>query len=192
VLTGSLLIVVVIPYPQIMGVSTLRRSASVGLVLCTITFAGATGAARADGDPASDVLYSTDVFLPYEAPIPKAVKQQLTETVKASRQAGYRIKVAVIGSTYDLGSVTSLYFKPQRYANFLWVELSGFYKGPLLVAMPNGFGFFSGKRSKKEQTLLRRLPLGHDANSFVRGTTNAVVKLAAANGHRFEAPSIKG
>ncbi len=153
---------------------------------------GVAGAARADGDPASDFLYSADVFLPYEAPISQAVKRQLAATVKASRRAGYRIKVALIGSAYDLGSVPSLYFKPQLYAKFLWLELSGFYKGPLLVAMPNGFGFYNGRQSKKEQAVLRRLPRGHDSNSFVRATINAVVKLAAVSGHRFRAPSGSG
>jgi hypothetical protein len=153
---------------------------------------GVAGAARADGDPASDFLYSTEVFLPYEAPISPAVKRQLVATVKVSRQSGYRIKVAVIGSAYDLGSVRSLYFKPQLYAKFLWQELSGLYRGRLLVAMPNGFGFYNGKEAKKEQALLRPLPRGHNPNSFVRATTNAVVKLAAASGHRFRAPSING
>ena len=167
----------------------LRRCLAGAGVVCAIALGGSMSTARADGDPASDVLYSSDVFLPYEAPIPSATKRQLVAAVKAARQAGYPIKVAVIGSQYDLGSVTSLYLKPQQYAKFLWLELSGFYHGRLLVAMPNGFGFYGGKTPKNDQRLLLHLPLGHDANSFVAATTSAVVKLAAADGHRFRPPS---
>ena len=49
--------------------------------------------------------------------------------------------MALIASPTDLGAIPSLFAKPQRYANFLDVEISFFGgKQPLLVVMPNGYG----------------------------------------------------
>jgi hypothetical protein len=47
-------------------------------------------------------------------------------------------------SRSDLGSVTELWRQPQSYARFLDQELSLslVYHGPLLVAMPGGFGYY--------------------------------------------------
>src|SRR5689334_5651000 len=52
------------------------------------------------------------------------------------------IRVAVIASRSDLGSVTELWRQPQTYARFLDQELSLVDHGPLLVAMPGGFGYY--------------------------------------------------
>jgi len=103
------------------------------------------GSAAADGDPASDVLLSTDVFTPYPPPSTKAVNA-LTDAVHAASANGDHLKVAVIGSKNDLGSVPSLFDQPRKYARFLGAELSFFYKGPLLVVMPNGYGFANNGR----------------------------------------------
>ncbi len=40
----------------------------------------AAGSARADGDPASDYLLGSQVFLPFDAKIPKAKEQELIAT----------------------------------------------------------------------------------------------------------------
>jgi len=96
--------------------------------------------ARADGDPASDFLLAQRVFFNPEE-IPKAQQQQLTAAVRSANANGFPIRVAVIWSDYDLGAVTSLWGKPRRYATFLSLELTYYYKGRLLVVMPSGFGF---------------------------------------------------
>ncbi|HEX4679355.1 MAG TPA: hypothetical protein VH210_09185 [Gaiellaceae bacterium] len=96
--------------------------------------------ASADGDPASDVLVSGTVFTPYPPP-PAAALRSLSAAVNAVELAGDRVKVAVIAKPADLGSVASLFGHPQNYAEFLSLELSFIYKGPLLVVMPAGFGF---------------------------------------------------
>lgn len=98
------------------------------------------GAAAADGDPASDVLLSQDQFTPYPPPSGKAA-QALSDAIQAASANGDHLKVAVIGSKNDLGSVPSLFGQPKKYARFLGAELSFFYKGALLVVMPSGFGF---------------------------------------------------
>jgi hypothetical protein len=98
------------------------------------------GGASADGDPASDVLLAGSAFTPYPPP-PAAALHSLGAAVDAVDLKGDRVKVAVIASSSDLGSVPSLFGHPQDYAKFLSVELSFIYKGPLLVVMPAGFGF---------------------------------------------------
>ena len=60
--------------------------------------------------------------------------------VREAARAGYPIRVAVIASLTDLGSVTELWNQPQLYARFLGQELSFVYRGPVLVVMPAGVG----------------------------------------------------
>jgi hypothetical protein len=103
-------------------------------------------AAPADGDPASDVLVSQDIFTPYPAPSADA-RTSLANAVRTINVSGDRVKVAVIASRTDLGSVPSLFGKAQDYAKFLGIELSFIYKGPLLIVMPSGFGFSDAGRS---------------------------------------------
>ena len=114
------------------------------LVVSTVILALAAGSfatsARADGDPASDVLATQPLFLPQDAGIPLAQQNQLTALLGAAASNGYQLRVAIIASSTDLGSVTELWRHPQTYARFLGQELSLVYRGPLLVIMPNGFG----------------------------------------------------
>ena len=115
------------------------RRAVVMLAVLAVALAGA-GAVRADGDPASDFLLVQKVFFNPEE-IPKAQQNAITAVVRSANENGYPIRVALIGSDYDLGAVTSLWHKPARYAKFLSFELTYYYKGRLLIVMPNGFGF---------------------------------------------------
>src|SRR5437588_283728 len=74
--------------------------------------------ALADGDPASDYLPLQGYYTPY-AGVSKPLTDALAEVVKETRAAGYPIKVAVIASPTDLGSVPNLFGQPQQYAEFL-------------------------------------------------------------------------
>jgi hypothetical protein len=102
----------------------------------------APAAARADGDPASDVLIKDRVFFPYYEKLPKASTQALTATIAKAKAAGYPVRVALIAHVYDLGSAGLLYRKPQSYAQFLAQELAQFNADWLLVVMPNGYGIY--------------------------------------------------
>jgi hypothetical protein len=104
--------------------------------------AGPAGSAWADGDPASDVLYSQSVFLPQDAGTSSHQRAQLGAVLQAARRSGFHLKVALIASPADLGSVTELWRQPRNYAMFLGQELSLVYGGALLVVMPNGFGVY--------------------------------------------------
>ena len=118
-------------------------------------------AALADGDPASDYLLVSPVFIPPDDGVPAAYAEQLTAVVAAAKAKHYVIRVALIKTRYDMGSVTVLYRKPQQYGHFLSQELHFVYTGRLLVVMPNGYGYAQGgKLQPKQQRIVdRSLPV---------------------------------
>jgi hypothetical protein len=116
--------------------------------------------ARADGDPASDMLLTQAVFVPVAAPPSPSATAALDQAVDAVYEHGDRLKVAVIGTPSDLGAVPSLFGHPSDYAQFLGTELQYYYAGPLLVVMPSGFGIYDEARSTTaEQAVLSAVPL---------------------------------
>ena len=155
-----------------------------------ILAAAAAQTARADGDPASDYLLGQKVFLPFDAKFPAKQSAQLTGIVDAANKAGFKIRVAVIWSDYDMGSVTSLYRRPKTYAKFLGLEIGFVYKQRLLVVMPNGFGFNWPKHpSAAEYALLSKIAVPPGPTGLLAAATAAVRKLAAAGGVRVAAPA---
>jgi hypothetical protein len=167
---------------------------ALGLTVATLAASASLAAAPqalANGDPASHVLLVDWVFIPVDAPVSKAVKEQLETVVQRARRAGYPIRVAIIGSPVDLGAIPSLFGKPQVYAKFLGEELTFLYKGRLLIVMPNGYGYYDGRgRSGPEQRVLRGLEVEEGADELVQSATRAVARLAAANGHPVAVPPL--
>jgi hypothetical protein len=147
--------------------------------------------AAANGDPASDVLLTQWVFVPYGSTISPAIAAQLENVVARARKAGYPIKVAIIGSPYDLGSVASLFGKPQAYAKFLGSELTFLYRGRLLIVMPQGYGYYDGRgRRGPELRVLKGLKVEKGSDKLVESATQAVAQLARANGHPLTVPPL--
>ena len=161
----------------------MRKALVLALVLAAV--AGLATAARADGDPASDVLYFQDVFLPYAKPSSGAAKQ-LESAVAAANKAGLRIKVAVIQSEQDLGSVPSLFNRQDLYARFLGAELKLFYTQRLLVVMPAGFGIYdNGKPVDAEKAALADVQISSASpDDLTAAAAAAVQKLRQAIGTR--------
>jgi hypothetical protein len=156
----------------------MRRALVIALALAAVV----AGTARADGDPASDYLLGTQVFIPFDLKVPAAKQKELTALVRDANASGYTIRVAVIGSLYDMGAVTSLWKKPRPYAKFLGAELQFVYKNRLLVVMPQGFGFNRPHHSPaKEYAVLEKIPIGPGSNGLVTAAETAVQKLAAAS-----------
>ena len=156
------------------------------LLLCVAAAAAAAGGARADGDPASDMLVIQNVFLPYTQPS-HAAAAALTTEVAAAYAAGFRVKVALVATRVDLGAIPSLFDKPAQYANFLGRELGGFYAGPLLVVMPSGYGIYDdGRSTAAEQSVLGRLgsPGSAEPDALADAATNAVTQLLRAGALR--------
>ena len=153
--------------------------------LAVALVAGAAETARADGDPASDVLYVSDVFVPYPPPS-KATVATLKRNVAAAFAKRYRIKVAVVASPADLGAVPELFNKPTQYAKFLGQELSPIFVGPLVIVMPAGFGIFDGGRPvAAEQAVLNPLEItGKSADALTGTAATAAQRLTAAGALR--------
>jgi hypothetical protein len=148
--------------------------------------------AAADGDPASDYLLGQSVFLPFDAKIPSAKAKELTELVTAANHSGFRIRVAVIATRYDLGSVTALWLKPQKYAEFLGAEIYFVYRDRLLVAMANGYGYSKGGKPLPPGPLAKLPTPGPQATALVTSASTAVQRLAAASGVHLDLPHPSG
>src|SRR3954470_22409207 len=93
----------------------------VSLALCLLVFAPA--AARADGDPASDVLLQQDAYYPYAPKTATRMRTALDALLSRARADGYPMKVALAQPPGALGASGSLFNSPQRYANQLAHEL---------------------------------------------------------------------
>jgi cytochrome oxidase Cu insertion factor (SCO1/SenC/PrrC family) len=148
--------------------------------------------ARADGDPASDVLLTQAMFVPADVSASSQQQSQLASLLHAAKQAGFPIRVAVIQSDYDLGSVTSLWLKPRLYAEFLGVELSTVYKGALLVVMPDGFGLnLPGHSTSAAYARFARIATGSRGSQLLSGADAAVTALAAVEGTNLGTPGAR-
>src|SRR5262245_11426687 len=154
-------------------------------IVAALLLLAAPAVARANGDPASDYLLVQSISLPFNAKVDPSASKELADTLRAADQKGFKIKVAVIGSRYDLGTAFSLYGKAQRYAQFLGLELSFQYRDRLLVVMPDGYGYsVGGKPDPAGIKVVQALPgPGKGATKQVEGATRAIRKLAAAAGH---------
>jgi hypothetical protein len=150
----------------------------------------AAPAASANGDPASDYLLALSTFVPFDANIPKAQTEQLNAIVAEAKNRGFRIKVALIATEFDLGAVPSLWRKPETYARFLGQELFFIYKGRLLIVMPNGYGVSrAGKPLASAQRVVDTLPKPGDGGpALATAAIRAVQRLAAQAGVQLEIP----
>ena len=160
--------------------------ATIVLLLAT---AWSSPPAIADGDPASDVLAQQPLFLPQDAGIPPRQQTQLATLTNMAARGGYPIRVALIASSADLGSVTELWGQPQSYAKFLGQELSLIYRGPLLVVMPGGLSLYhSGRVNPAERRALTSLP-SPGRTGLATVALTAIQRLAAASGHPLTIPN---
>ena len=141
--------------------------------------------AKADGDPASDWLLTKPSFVPPDAGISSADQKALDTLLLSAKAQGYTLRVAIIASQYDMGSVTVLWKRPTDYAPFLSQELRFLYKHRVLVVMPNGFGAANdGKRDAAGQAIVDRLtlPKPFAGAPLAAVAEKAVRKLAASRG----------
>lgn len=140
--------------------------------------------ARAHRDPASDYLLGQDVFRPLKKVIGVSALERLSAAVRGAERAGFPIKVALIAEPSDLGAELDLYRKPQRYAEHLGLELASAYRGPVLIVMPNGFGYaVGGEPSGHARALSALADPGSDPTKQAEAATLAVRRLAANAGH---------
>jgi hypothetical protein len=176
-----------------------RRVAAVAAALVVAGSALAAGsrppAALADGDPASDVLVYQPVFFPYQ-PAPRALQRRLTGLVRSANEQGYRIRLAIVQSRRDLGSVPMLYGRPSVYARFLSSELASVWRDRVLIVMADGYGLAQGAHLVRaggverirenttkgpDEAVLRHLarPAGGSPAALVKAAQRALQALAA-------------
>jgi LPXTG-motif cell wall-anchored protein len=152
----------------------------------------APAAARADGDPASDVLLLQAAYLPYFPAPAKPLSQTLQRLLDRTGKAGYPMKVALIQSQGDLGAYPELFGKPAPYAKLLASEIAFKVKRPhLLVVMPVGL---AGRNlGPQADALLAKVQVDKTAKSdgLVRAAIEAVARVATANGHPTQVPAVK-
>ena len=162
----------------------LGRGCVVGFCVTAVGLFAFVSVARADGDPASDYLVARQVFVSSQEVVESPAQRELLATVGAANRAGFAIRVAIISSDYDLGSITALWRRPGVYARFLGLELSAGYRGRLLVVMPNGFGFnWPAHSGRSASRLLANVPLTSSTeDALLLSALAAVRALAAADG----------
>ncbi len=144
----------------------------------------ASAPARADGDPASDTLIYFNLFVPYSQPISKPLTKQLEMALLEAKRKRRPIKLALIASAEDLGSVGGLWGMPKQYATFLGQELSvgSLNKVLLVVVMPAGIGLYAGRKPVTgDRSKIRGIVPGKDANSLAHAGLEAVSRLAGVH-----------
>lgn len=172
-----------------MAAARLKSVAAASIVTVALAAGWVPGSARADGDPASDVLVTQALFQPWDAGLSTTQQAQLTALLGEAEHDGYPLRVALIASAADLGSVTELWGQPQSYADFLGDELSLVYKGTLLVVMPDGFGVYRLNGSLgPEQAALASIRGTVAGASLGTATLLAVQHVVAAAGHPLSIP----
>jgi cytochrome oxidase Cu insertion factor (SCO1/SenC/PrrC family)/thiol-disulfide isomerase/thioredoxin len=161
------------------------------LVAAALIAAAVAPSARADGDPGSDVLVYQDLFAGSDAGLSVQQQVELGALLKATARGGAPIRVAVIASSADLGSVTELWRNPRAYARFLGIELSLVYKQRLLVVMPNGIGFnWPGHAAASSYRALAPVPIRSGADGLFNAAEAAVRKLALSGGVRLPSSTL--
>jgi cytochrome oxidase Cu insertion factor (SCO1/SenC/PrrC family) len=171
---------------------TLRRGflAAVLAVLACCALGVLSPAARADGDPGSDVLVYQNLFVASDANISIAQQVELGNLLTSAQRGGFTIRVAVIATRDDLGAITQLWGKPASYASFLGIELSLAYSQRLLVVMPDGFGFnWQGHSAAAAYQVLGKVAVKPGGSGLAASAETAVHALAAASGVWLAAPN---
>src|SRR5580698_11369780 len=170
----------------------LRRAVlAVALTVLTVCALGALSpAARADGDPGSDVLVYQNLFVAADSNISIAQQVELGDLLTSASRSGFTIRVAVIATPADLGAITQLWRKPTSYASFLGIELSLAYSQRLLVVMPDGFGFnWQGHSAAAAYQVLGKIAVKPGGTGLATSAETAVRALASASGVRLAPPA---
>jgi hypothetical protein len=163
-----------------------------GVVAAAVLLLAAPSVARADGDPASDVLTEQPVFYGSALDLKSKPAAQLDALVKESKQRGYPVNVAVISRLEDMGSATFLYDDPDNYSDFLSGEIACCVKGRLLIVMPGGIGVaYIAHSSLADRKVIDGLAPPGKVVNLLPAAIDGVVRLAAASGVKLSVPDVK-
>jgi hypothetical protein len=162
------------------------------LIAALVLLVLAPGAARADGDPASDVLPEQPVFFGSALDLKSKQAAQLDALARQAKQQGFEVNVAVISRLEDMGSATQYWGDMDNYGAFLAGEIGCCVKGRLLIVMPDGIGVtYLGHSSTADRKVVSALPApGEDATKLMPAAMDAIVKLAAKSGVSLAVPDV--
>jgi hypothetical protein len=156
------------------------------LVLVLIAATLFPALALADGDPASDVLSFGPLFDPPDAHTSPEQEARLEALINDVNARGYRLKVALVASSGDLGTATEYWEDASGYASkYLGIELSQIFRGgTLLVVMPQTDALYDPVPQKDippgDTTAMLGLP---PAGSNLAASASGIVRrLATGNG----------
>jgi hypothetical protein len=175
------------------------RTAWMVFAMLAVSFAASDIEALANGDPASHVLRAREVFIPFDPSLCSPAGRRLDALTERTRRAGYPIKVAVIPTAEDLGTLYRLFGRPEVYARQLASELPPeLFKAPqerrryrLLVLMPGGTGL--NKADSEEGRALKRVSVDPESTKeeLAGLAIKLVSRLSRATGHRVAMPPPK-
>ena len=150
--------------------------------------------ARADGDPASDILYGDNVFLSLVSPQVNAKGKVLEELTAAAAQRGLPLKVAVVKAPTDLGVVPQLFGRAAEYAKFLRTEITfGRWKGTLIVVMngkPGGVAV-AGPAARQASARVGLMSVPANASLDQLGDVAIAAVKAVAASRRVQLPAVQ-
>jgi hypothetical protein len=165
----------------------MRRAIAIALLLAALAM---PSAALGDGDPASDVLLLQDSYLPYQPAVPKPIAGALNATLKQLRKKGFPLRVAILASQNDMGSVPQFFGRPQPYAQFLQGEIAFNKPKPLLVVMPDGYGSAALGFDGVAALAGLKPPASGSGDALGRAAIEATVRLAKAAGKPVPMPAL--
>lgn len=149
--------------------------------------------AWANGDPASDVLLTDNLFLPAQPPSGDTVRR-VREVIDRAREAGQPVRVAIIHTPRDLGSAANLFGHPREYAHLLGGELRDpaahggeGTQDALIVVMPAGYGTSNVPPGVDRELRSVELPAEAGPDELGAAAGYGVQELARGAGHPIEA-----
>jgi hypothetical protein len=160
-------------------------------LLLAVALLVAPAAARADGDPASDVLIGQDVFYPYPPnEAGDGVRRALDGMVARAKARGYPVKIALIAARGDLGAYPNLLDEPDKYAALLTTEISFNTTPRVLVVLPGGLAGRNLGPGAAGALRGLRPPDGSGGEGAARTAMIALGRLTTAAGHPVAVPAI--
>ena len=137
--------------------------------------------AFAHGDPTTHYLETSDFYPGFSVKRPsQATELKVMGLLEATKQAGYPMKVSILGDESDVADRPEMLARPQEYADFVATELVRSkipLVGPVVIVSPYGIGVAGPGAEQLDLTT------GDDGEQLAAAATTAIRQLAQAGGH---------
>jgi hypothetical protein len=171
----------------------LVRRHLVAAAAAAILAGSGTQVARADADPASDVLAFDRVFLVVDSKSAPPYLRELTKLTAETEKRHLPIRIAIIEQQTDLGGLLTFYGRAGPYARFLRSELQYVFHGTVLVVMtgkPGGVALSGPAATQRAKTVVARLnvPTAGTPAELARVASTAIRQVAETHGIHLTTP----